>query len=372
LSRLDQNGNGVLDPEEQQGPAQFIISRLSQSDSSIRAGQPIPLSKITEGFNRMRGERDSGDGNNGQSSRNPRAGEEALTPELLVPGFGVEIQPEPLLGFGPAAEMMSVAVSEADKREAAERIRQFDRNRDGFLTANELERFSGNPMDFDRNRDGKLSESELAVRYARRREGEEAASRQANNDRGRNRQQEPSKEVPDLFNGRQSYRPTSLRRKPEGLPGFFSDKDADMDGQVTMAEYASEWNDELIQEFFNFDFNRDGVITAEEAIRSVEEGPANQSMTSTSATASSSNSSSSSGTAAAPEFKPLPEGTQADEKYVKVVQRIVERYDKNGDGVLTPSEYGSMLMSPAAADADRDGKITINEYALWMQARQQR
>ena len=32
-------------------------------------------------------------------------------------------------------------------------------------------------MDFDRNRDGKLSESELAVRYARRREGQEDASR---------------------------------------------------------------------------------------------------------------------------------------------------------------------------------------------------
>ena len=31
-----------------------------------------------------------------------------------------------------------------------------------------------------------------------------------------------------------------------------------------------------------------------------------------------------------------------------------------------------MLMSPAAADTNRDGRITINEYALWMQSRQKK
>jgi len=31
-----------------------------------------------------------------------------------------------------------------------------------------------------------------------------------------------------------------------------------------------------------------------------------------------------------------------------------------------------MLMSPAAADGDRNGKITVQEYASWMQSRQKR
>ena len=57
LSRLDRNGNGVLDPDEQQGPAQFLIGRMQQSDPSIEPGKPIPLEKITEGFNRMREQR---------------------------------------------------------------------------------------------------------------------------------------------------------------------------------------------------------------------------------------------------------------------------------------------------------------------------
>ena len=73
------------------------------------------------------------------------------------------------MGFGATAEMMAVEVTPADQRESEERMRRYDRNRDGFLTKDELSsRFAGNPMDFDRNRDGKLSVSELAVRYARR------------------------------------------------------------------------------------------------------------------------------------------------------------------------------------------------------------
>ncbi|MCG8651486.1 MAG: EF-hand domain-containing protein, partial [Pirellulales bacterium] len=174
LNRLDTNGNGVLDPQEQQGPAQFLIGRIQQVDPSVKPGQPIPLKKITEGFEKMRAEREGQSPST--SSRSSSSADQALTVELLVPGFGLEEEPTPLMGFGATAEMLSVVVTEADEREAAERMRRYDRNRDGYLTKDELSsRFAGNPMDFDRNRDGKLSQSELAVRYARRREGEEAA-----------------------------------------------------------------------------------------------------------------------------------------------------------------------------------------------------
>ena len=64
-------------------------------------------------------------------------------------------------------------------------------------------------------------------------------------------------------------------------------------------------------------------------------------------------------------------GGTPDPKYVKVVERIIKRYDKNNDNALTASEWSKMLMSPAKYDANRDGRITINEYALGMQARQQ-
>jgi len=269
------------------------------------------------------------------------------------------------MGFGAAAEMLAVDVTPADKREAEERMRRYDRNRDGFLTKDELTRFAGNPMDFDRNRDSKLSISELSVRYARRREGEEESKR---NQTGSSRQRgrEAKVEIPDVFDGRQSYRATAGRSLPEGLPGSFTDKDSNSDGQVTMAEFAKEWNDDVVADFFDADFNRDGVITADEALRKVEKGSVSQLTAAASGTAGSDTSSKPASSTAAVSVG------KADDKYVKLGQRIVDRYDKNKDGQLTASEWGKMLMSPAAADGNRDGKITVQEYASWMQSRQKR
>jgi hypothetical protein len=171
-----------------------LISRLQQQDPSIRPGQPIPLSKLTEGFERMRGER--GDGGQGVDPRQARM--DALEVELLVPGFGVDFAPDPVRGFGPAAEMLAVAVSAEDERQAAEMLRRYDRNRDGLLDENEMRRLSGNPLDFDRNRDGKLSTQELAVRYARQRQAEEEArSRDRGNDRRDRREERRDSEPPD-------------------------------------------------------------------------------------------------------------------------------------------------------------------------------
>jgi Ca2+-binding EF-hand superfamily protein len=366
LSRLDANGNGVLDPSEQQGPAQFLIGRMAQSDPSIKAGQPIPLKKITDGFQKMREQRESGGSSSTPQASSSSSADDALTPDLLVPGFGDEAEPSLLMGFGAAAEMLAVVVTPADQRESEERMRRYDRNRDGFLTKDELSsRFAGNPMDFDRNRDGKLSVSELAVRYARRREGEEEAKR-TKSTASRSRGREKKVEVPDVFDGRKSYRATAGRGLPEGLPGEFTDKDGNGDGQVTMAEFAKEWNDDVVAEFFDSDFNRDGVITADEALKKVEKGSVSQLQAAYSGKPSSSSSAGSDSPA------PAASGGKADDKYVKLGQRIIDRYDNNKDGQLTASEWGKMLMSPAAADGDRNGKITVQEYASWMQSRQKR
>ncbi len=364
LSRLDTNGNGVLDPDEQKGPAQFLISRMQQSDPSIQPGKPIPLKKITEGFEKMRAERE---GRDSGSTSSAGAADDALIAELLVPGFGVEEEPAPLMGFGATAEMLSVTVTDADKREAAERMRRYDRNRDGFLTKNELSsRFAGNPMDFDRNRDGKLSVSEMAVRYARRREGEEAAKSARSSGQRRGRQANKDQEPADVYNGRKSYRNATARKLPEGLPGFFTDKDANDDGQVTMAEFSSEWNAEVVAEYFSSDLNGDGIITAAEAIHAVEQGSSGSSAM---ASASSSGSSADGGGGESASAGGGSPSGKPDDKLVSYAKRIISRYDKNKDDALTASEWKPMLMSPAAADANRDGRVTIIEYALWMESR---
>lgn len=59
-------------------------------------------------------------------------------------------------------------------------------------------------------------------------------------------------------------------------------------------------------------------------------------------------------------------------KMIQYAERIIGRYDSNNDGVLTESEWGKMLTSPAAADLDGDQSITVAEYAAWMQSRSRR
>jgi hypothetical protein len=60
---------------------------------------------------------------------------------------------------------------------------------------------------------------------------------------------------------------TARERLPSGLPAWFIEKDVNGDGQVTMAEFASEWTPEVAAEFNRYDLNHDGVITAAECLK---------------------------------------------------------------------------------------------------------
>ena len=60
VKRLDTNGNGILDPDEQQGYAKFFLPRLQQVDSRIQMGKPIPLNKLIEVIKKAREQRESG------------------------------------------------------------------------------------------------------------------------------------------------------------------------------------------------------------------------------------------------------------------------------------------------------------------------
>ena len=384
LSRMDANGNGVIDVDEQKGPAQFMLSRLQSYDPSLKLGKPIPLSSITKTFEKARATREGGrrgydrgrgDDKDRQREREEREfADQAVAVELLVPGFGDLEDPLsqlPLQGFGAQAELLLIEVTKEDEETAASRIRSFDKNKNGVLEKNEFTKdFAGDPMDFDRNRDGRLTQKELAVRYAVRREGTEDARRKRELEERRNKRDKEDKKdqtKSDPFNGRRSYRVDRQRKNPEGLPGYFTDRDTNGDGQISMSEFSSDWSDEVVAQFFSSDFNRDGVITADEALRAVE------------------------GETAPPTPKPMPSGDYAasskdkrverksaskdsrssnkkiNSKNLRYAERIVKRNDKNSDGVLTPSEWKEMLMSPAKSDFNRDGKVTVDEYAMWLE-----
>ena len=352
----------------------------------------------------MRGDRDRDRGGNGGDDEARKAAEqkvnEAMIVTPLVPGFGEpdqDLMLEPLLGFGSAAEMMAVEVTPKDQQDAEENLRRSDRNGDGVLSGDEISsRWSGNPMDFDRNGDKKLSLNELAIRTARKRvvESSPAVKAVASKSDGKkdSRRDDPKAQEPkDLYNGRKSYL-TNVAKLPEGLPGWFAARDRNGDRQVEMSEYADSWNNAVIAEFNQFDRSGDGVVTVQECMTAVESGASASSVASTPAPspstppASSSTPSSStpssltaapSPTTVATTSAAAPSGGSIlpvveDEKLIKYAQKIIGRYDTNGDGALTASEWQTMLVNPQAADANKDGRVTIPEYAASMASRSAR
>lgn len=360
IERLDRNGNGMIDTDEQEGPARFMIQRMQQSDPSIRTDRPIPIAKIKEAFEKMRGGGRGGDDDRGGSGGNDDE-EDSMSAGELVPGFGGLEMPLPVPGFGASAELMAVRVTEADTRQAQETFNRYDRNKNGFIDQDEISsRWTGNPMDFDQNRDGRLSISELAVRYARRRADEEGR-RDSRNDRGRERDQQrqdaPDLEVKDRFEGKVSFK-RAEPKLPDGLPGWFAEKDSNNDGQVRMSEYATEWSDEVIGEFYSFDRNFDGVITPEETLLTVEKGPRGSS--------SSASTSTTSATSKPTGDIPM---DNIDPKYLSYAERIISRNDKDKDGELVASEWKAMFLDISEADLDRNGRITVKEYAAYQQYR---
>jgi Ca2+-binding EF-hand superfamily protein len=394
LDRLDRNGNGMLDKDEMEGPAQFILSRLQRDDPSIDTNKPISIKKIKEKFEKMRSGGGSSDDRDRDRDRDRdsdsarREAEQKVNDSMmaapLVPGFGApddELVLAPVLGFGPSAELMAVEVTPEDLKSAEEMLRRYDRNGDGALAGDEISsRFSGNPLDFDRNGDKKLSLNELAIRAARRRVVEsspEVASirKGGRDDDRRSRSSESSSPAPiDYYNGRKSYL-TNAPKLPEGLPGWFASRDVNGDMQVEMSEYSSEWSSTIVEEFNRFDLNGDGFVTVSECIKAVESGASASSAVASPSTPSVSSSVSS--VSSTQPTSPVPSGPSklapvSDEKLISYAQKIVSRYDKNGDGALTASEWQSMLVDPTPADGDKDGRITIAEYAAWMAAKSAR
>jgi len=60
---------------------------------------------------------------------------------------------------------------------------------------------------------------------------------------------------------------TAHERLPKGLPDWFLEKDVDGDGQITMAEFTTNWTPDKVAEFARYDLNHDGIITSAECLK---------------------------------------------------------------------------------------------------------
>ncbi len=412
MARMDVNGNGMLDPDEMQGPARFFLDRIARNNPNIDLNKPIPIATLTSEFERMRTGR-GGDGGMGGGwgawgSWGDTGEEASVNSKSLVPGFGSSKTPEKVPGFGSDSELFAVRVQEEDMREADERLRRYDSNRDGFLDQNELTagRFRDNPMQYDRNGDGKLSREELSVRYARIRLAGNSSSGQssggsdrdrsrgnnggnnfaANNNSGWSNMQggaagnssqwaSPVQEK-GLWDSRATYRPPESKdgRRVQGLPSWFVDSDSNGDGQVSMKEFASTWNETVIEKFLQFDTNQDGYITAKECLEATKKGIlAERSTASTSTTASpdsASGASSGSGTGGASaksgsgKYSIPRDGLPADanQRWVEWVEKQITSRDRDQNGYLSIDEWNASEGDFSRVDTNGDGRISLAEY----------
>jgi len=257
-----------------------------------------------------------------------------------VPGFGHVEGTRPIPGFG-TDTAKSAKVTPEDVRRAAERMKQYDTNRDGYIDREEARRgrWYDDPWQYDKNRDKRLSRSEMEQRYAQRR-AREAAGRssaqsgprsssdrsqeQARLEQERRERERLARE--EAERRRERYRANRgswylaeslmkrhdlnrdgrldsaerrsmgftstaadtnddrridrnelaqwlieqemqrLRGAPRELPPWFTERDADGDGQVSMAEFTDEWNDAEYARFGRLDLNEDGVIVPDECM----------------------------------------------------------------------------------------------------------
>jgi len=281
LSRADANGDGVIGPDELQGPMGGMLKGMADR-AGLDPGKPIPVAKLRaaleERFRRPQDgsatDQPSGDK---EGDKKPDAAEDE---EPLVPGFGVDrqLQPVPpfgvrlgsvfsggsgsLSGGGSGSSSSSDRRGSKDKdqwrRMAKEIVKRNDEDQSGALEKDEWDRMRISPGPADRNNDGVVTVEELAARLADDR-----------NDRvGRSGSGGFGSSSRSNYSQGKSYRPRSpIERLPEGLPDWFIRCDTSGDGQVSMDEYASSWTESKAQEFVALDLNNDGFITPREGLK---------------------------------------------------------------------------------------------------------
>lgn len=288
LRRMDANKNGMIDAEEVSDRRRYMVEGML-SRAGIEPKYPLAISQIVETMSSS-----ARNGGGPASSRNgSSAGNSSGGPSGL--GFGdAKSSPPGVLGFGQssstttksalipgpaspagasAAAAASSASSPAGSNAAAPdlSIDQKIRNLAAFLI-----------QKYDKNSDGKLDRDEWPS------QGKWGTFSEANRSGGTSvsladliahltdyvhRQQLSL----DSLDAGSSETAGSLRksgrfllpreRLPKGLPDWFLRKDVDGDGQVSMAEYASDWNPAATAEFDRYDLNHDGVVTAAECLK---------------------------------------------------------------------------------------------------------
>jgi hypothetical protein len=177
-------------------------------------------------------------------------------------------------------------------------VKQYDKNGDSMLQADERKDLRGRPAEADLDKDGVITIDELVMHLSSTapaagstsastpssQSGSSGSGGGNSSHRDGDRRTGDSDGGKRVYTGsagvvaskeedkRRTYRfSTAADRLPKVLPSFFS-RDANGDGQVSMNEYSRTWSKSTVAEFRKYDRNDDGIITPKEAARSSSGG----------------------------------------------------------------------------------------------------
>ncbi len=228
LRRVDTNGNGMIDEDEVTGEAKVIVEK-KLTELGIELKYPIPLSKIISADGgRRRGSRNDDDSETSSSEDKSSSDNASATPSQN--GFAAPKPSLPALpGFGQPSERPGGSESKAahsSKPAAA----------------------------------AASSTPSTPAKSSHTSSGSAAASSDS----------DPPADAPKRVGPKSGRFLTPQERLSKELPEWFREKDINGDGQVDMAEFASEWTPELVDEFNRYDLNHDGIITQAECLKAME------------------------------------------------------------------------------------------------------
>jgi hypothetical protein len=265
---------------------------------------PVKINAIQEGMQNARNNGNRGGWQGGPPPGNPNnppdAGgspasgdpKAAAVAPPLVPGFGVEQKTQVVPGFdGGAKTAVAVAttapatagpphteenppppnnaeqVDNSIRKFSQNLLKQNDKDGNGVLEKNKgewAELRDAEAIDTDHN--GVITLDELTVYYQAkngvRKRGPDKRTAAAPSPAA-----SPNTPNSPAIRGKPYRILSPTERLPEGLPDWFARKDADADGQVSMAEYSSSWTPDKAKEFAHYDLNGDGFITPQECLQ---------------------------------------------------------------------------------------------------------
>ncbi|MBN2475247.1 MAG: proprotein convertase P-domain-containing protein [Pirellulales bacterium] len=233
LRRMDIDEDGLLEPSEISDQTRPYVQRVAKL-AALDGSAPLSMDALETAVRR----------HYGNERPRPPYGPRRIVrrlPEMgdSVNGFGQVEGLEPIPGFGADSEFFA-AVEKVDLDRAAERLRQYDKNQDGYLDSRELRdgRWYDDPYQYDKNQDGRLSLQELALRYAQRRTREaqqqERSSSRPESDGQRRNNGEDQQRRREAERGRQDYYANrEVWRLAETLVGRY---DANRNGVIDGSE----------------------------------------------------------------------------------------------------------------------------------------